>query len=195
MGTEENKIVRYLFEAGELKREKRTGWWHAGVKDPESVAEHSMRTAVIALLLAEKRKMPNPERLAAAALLHDLHEARLGDRHKIAARYDAGERRRQVERVTEEQCSVLPAGLKKYVQGILELNQGEHAVVRDADLLENALQAREYYDIGFKESWRWIERIELALVTPEAKALLKELKKTSSFGWWHDLKLPVQKKT
>ncbi|MBF0384955.1 MAG: HD domain-containing protein, partial [Candidatus Omnitrophica bacterium] len=46
-----NKIlsaVNLFAEAGLLKRVKRSGWWVAGIKDPESVAEHSFRCAVIA---------------------------------------------------------------------------------------------------------------------------------------------------
>ena len=39
--------VSYLLEMGALKRAKRSGWWIAGVKDPETIAEHSWRTAVI----------------------------------------------------------------------------------------------------------------------------------------------------
>src|SRR5215469_9736084 len=44
--------VRYLYEVGQLKLSKRTGWWHAGVPDPESVAEHTFRTAIIGYVLA-----------------------------------------------------------------------------------------------------------------------------------------------
>jgi 5'-deoxynucleotidase YfbR-like HD superfamily hydrolase len=40
------------YELGVLKRLRRTGWWHAGVRDPESVAEHSMRAAQLAALIA-----------------------------------------------------------------------------------------------------------------------------------------------
>ncbi|MPY59963.1 HD domain-containing protein [Streptomyces spongiae] len=33
-------MARFLYEAGTLKQTKRTGRWMAGVRDPESVAEH-----------------------------------------------------------------------------------------------------------------------------------------------------------
>ncbi|GAA2641235.1 HD domain-containing protein [Paractinoplanes durhamensis] len=36
-------IAAFGYELGLLKRVRRTGWWHAGVRDPESVAEHTMR--------------------------------------------------------------------------------------------------------------------------------------------------------
>lgn len=41
-----------LFELGVLKRMRRAGWWHVGVRDPESVAEHSLRVAQLASLNA-----------------------------------------------------------------------------------------------------------------------------------------------
>lgn len=37
---------------GTRKRLRRAGWWHAGVHDPESVAEHSLRAAQLASLIA-----------------------------------------------------------------------------------------------------------------------------------------------
>ena len=35
----EKGIARYLFELGQLKRVRRSGWWVAGVDQPESVAD------------------------------------------------------------------------------------------------------------------------------------------------------------
>jgi putative hydrolases of HD superfamily len=36
-----SNIAKYLYEIGQLKRVKRSGWWMAEIVDPESVAEHS----------------------------------------------------------------------------------------------------------------------------------------------------------
>jgi putative hydrolases of HD superfamily len=35
-------LAAFGYELGVLKRIRRAGWWHAGVRDPESVAAHSM---------------------------------------------------------------------------------------------------------------------------------------------------------
>ncbi|MQA24845.1 MAG: HD domain-containing protein [Micromonosporaceae bacterium] len=48
----EGDPIGFVFETGLLKRAKRTGWWMAGIKDPESIAEHSFRAAVIGAVLA-----------------------------------------------------------------------------------------------------------------------------------------------
>lgn len=45
-------VANFAFELGVLKRMRRAGWWHAGVRDPESVAEHSLRVAQLASLIA-----------------------------------------------------------------------------------------------------------------------------------------------
>ncbi len=69
-----------LLEVLSLKNLPRTGWQltHA---PRESVAEHTYGTAIIALALArmEKLKASDEAALIRIALLHDLHEARIGD--------------------------------------------------------------------------------------------------------------------
>jgi putative hydrolase of HD superfamily len=46
-------ILNFISEAGLLKRTPRSGWFVAGIKNPESVAEHSFRCAVIGYCLAK----------------------------------------------------------------------------------------------------------------------------------------------
>ena len=56
-------LARFGYEVGQLKLVKRTGWWVAGVRDPESVAEHSYRVAVIAYRAGDAgRADPGPRR-------------------------------------------------------------------------------------------------------------------------------------
>jgi putative hydrolase of HD superfamily len=38
-------VAAFAYEMGVLKRIRRSGWWHVGVRDPESIAEHSFRVA------------------------------------------------------------------------------------------------------------------------------------------------------
>jgi putative hydrolase of HD superfamily len=63
-------IAKYLYEIGYLKHLKRSGWWRMGVRDPESVAEHSYRTAVIGYVLANLEGA-DPEKTASICLFHD----------------------------------------------------------------------------------------------------------------------------
>ncbi|MFT7537928.1 MAG: putative hydrolase of HD superfamily, partial [Lysobacterales bacterium] len=76
----------FFAEAGLLKAVKRSGWWVAGIKDPESVAEHSFRCAIIAYYIAHLEKV-DVNRTLVMALFNDIHEARINDLHKMGHYY------------------------------------------------------------------------------------------------------------
>ncbi|MFE2929371.1 HD domain-containing protein [Streptomyces sp. NPDC059278] len=71
---------------GALKRGKRSGWWIAGVKDPETIAEHSWRTAVGGSVLA-MMEGADPAKVALLCTFHDTQETRVGDIPWIGRRY------------------------------------------------------------------------------------------------------------
>ena len=183
------KIAKYLFEAGMLKRVKRSGWWVCKIKDPESVAEHSFRAAVVAFILSklEGESDAIASRIATAAVFHDMHETRILDLNKVAARY-IDKQDAIGKKVEEEQLSLLPSEVKKAVGSILNLNDKEKTLLKDADLLELALQAKEYLEIGYKDCETWIENIEKKLKTNSARELLKHIKKMNSKEWYVGLK-------
>ena len=63
-----------------LDRLPRTGWLLAGISAPESVAAHSLGTALVALSLGPAvRPELNVDRAIALALVHDAPEALLSD--------------------------------------------------------------------------------------------------------------------
>jgi len=163
---------------------KRSGWWAAGVKDPETVAEHSWRASLVAFVLARMEKT-NAEKIAVTAIFHDLPEARLLDRHKISTNYLKTPKEVE-ERVSSEQLSLLPAEARP-----AELNAAEKIVLKDADFLECALQAREYDEIGYKAARDWLVRIGKKLRTKNGRKLFKELLRETPTDWWAGLKQPL----
>jgi putative hydrolase of HD superfamily len=69
-----------------LDRLPRTGWLLAGVNAPESVAAHSLGTALVALALGPRVRPPlEVDRCVALAVLHDAPEALLTDLPRAAA--------------------------------------------------------------------------------------------------------------
>ncbi len=78
--------LNLVAEAGLLKRVKRSGWWVAGIENPESVAEHCFRCAVIAFYIAHEEGL-DPYRAAVLGLFNDIHEARINDLHKMGHYY------------------------------------------------------------------------------------------------------------
>lgn len=102
MADDLSAVGRFLYEAGTLKQTRRTGWWMAGVRDPESVAEHSWRTSLIATIIA-KLEGADPARAAYLAVWHDTQESRTGDVNLLGKKYapmrrPAGSHRRPDDR-------------------------------------------------------------------------------------------------
>jgi putative hydrolase of HD superfamily len=179
-------IVKYLFEAGMLKRIARSGWWAEKIKHPESVADHALRTAIIAFVLA-KLEGVDPDKLCTAAVFHDMHETRLGDQNKINTRYiDIG---KEIERkVEEDQVKDMPKSLQDSILKTLDLTDKEQLILKDADSLECALQAKEYLDIGYLGAQTWIDNIGKRLNTENGKLLHAKLRTQDSNSWWKGLK-------
>ncbi len=182
------EITRYIFEAGMLKRVARSGWWAEKVTDTESVADHCYRAAVIGFLLAkmEGKSDESAKKICTALVFHDMHETRMQDLHKIAQRYiDVKGIGKKIE---EDQAGPLPDGIRESVLRILELDEDEEKIKHDADALECAFQAKEYFEMGHRGCWSWIENIEKKIHTESAKKILGEMKELDSSCWWKGLK-------
>ena len=191
MVTEEadfKKIAHFFYETGNLKRVKRSGWWTINVKDPESVADHSFRTAVIGYVLAQLEHA-DAEHVTSICLFHDVPEARLNDLHKVGQRYINF--KEAETNVYQEQTDPLGETGKDIFSLHQELNAQktkEALIARDADLLESLVQAREYGTIGYSDARDWITNAKKHLVTESAKKLAKELEETEPNEWWQGLK-------
>jgi len=183
------KVVNFIFELNQLKRQRHTGFQMAGVKNPDTVAEHVMRAAQIGYILAVMEGV-NPEKVACMLLVHDNAEARIGDQNKVSSRYFSkhdGEAQAMVE-----QLKALDGEIEKkwnsYYNEFEKRATKEGVVAKDADWLEVAFQAKEYLDLGYRSSIDWINNVERALETRSAKKLMKEMKRTEFSDWWQGLK-------
>lgn len=183
-------VARLLHELGQLKRVRRSGWWLAGVRDPESVAEHSFRVAAIAYCLASLEGA-DPGRAASLAIFHDAAECRVGDLHRLGKSYAPW--RGVEDAVTRDQTEGLPAGLRAALRGLrretTSRRSREARIAKDADLLECLLQAREYQAAGHRVE-RWIDSSLAGLKTSTGKALAREILATGPDRWWRDVLPP-----
>lgn len=180
------RLARLLFEIGHLKRVARSGWWVAGVRAPESVAEHTFRCAWIAYFLAEEAGADS-QRAALMALVHDLHEARTNDHHKVSQAYL--DPKRIEPRVFADQMDGIPTAEEllalhaEYAAGESMLAQ----LVHDADRLECAFQAREYVEEGQAACQRWFENTAPTLKTDAGRALYAALAAADPSAWFRTL--------
>ncbi|PZF83942.1 HD domain-containing protein [Jiangella anatolica] len=176
-------VVDYIFEAGLLKRAKRTGWWIAGVKDPESIAEHSHRTAVIGSVLA-LMEGADPARVALLAVLHDTQETRVGDIPYLGRRYlDAASN----QEVTADQVAEAPDTVRDGIQRIVDDYEGgdsiEVVVAHDADKLDCLFQALEYREQGNQNMQQFIDSMLVSLKTPSAQQIAAAALSRTSQEW------------
>lgn len=173
----------YLLELGMLKRAKRSGWWIAGVKDPESIAEHSFRTAVVGSVLA-LMEGADPAKVALMCVFHDTQETRVGDIPHIGRRYVEAASN---EKVTADQVSAAhPDVAAGIVRVVAEYEKGdgiEVVVAHDADKLECLLQAVEYREQGYANVQNWIDTSRAALKTASAQALAEAALTMTSVEW------------
>lgn len=65
------KILEFLIEIGQLKRLPRLYWKLRNVKKPETVAEHIFTLAIMALVFGGQKKQLNQEKLLKMALFHE----------------------------------------------------------------------------------------------------------------------------
>ncbi|MGW0731323.1 HD domain-containing protein [Streptomyces sp. NPDC002851] len=176
-------VARFLHEAGTLKQARRTGWWMAGVRDPESVAEHSWRTALIASVIA-KLEGADPARAAFLAVWHDSQETRTGDVNHLSKKYAEGA---DPKAVTADQTRGMPEVLASTVRELVaeyEAKESAEAVcARDADKLECLLQGIEYKAQGYQSAQRWIDNSRGRLTTETANRLADELLAVGPLDW------------
>jgi putative hydrolase of HD superfamily len=189
-------IVNFIFELNQLKRQIHSGWLYAGIKNPDSVAEHALRAAQIGYILAVMEGDANPEKVVTMLAIHDNAEARIGDQNKVSARYYSN--KDAEEKAMLDQLDNLGKAVsnkwKKYFLEYENRNTKEGIIAKDADWLEQAFQAKEYVDLGFYSAEDWILNVEKALETKSAKLLIKEMKKTKFTDWWQGLKKMTYKK-
>lgn len=183
MADELAQVARFLFEAGTLKQSRRTGWWMAGVRDPESVAEHAWRTSLIASIIA-KLEGADPARAAFLAVWHDTQETRTGDVNHLGKKYSS---EADPEAVTADQVSGMPEVLASTVRDLVgeyEARESAEAIcARDADKLECMLQGIEYRAQGYELAQRWIDNSRGRLVTKTANELADQLLNMGPLDW------------
>ncbi|USS39828.1 HD family hydrolase [Thermococcus aggregans] len=175
-------MLDLFIEAGKLKKLPRMGWLLRGVANPESVAEHTFRVALITLFLGDELKKKgidiNVEKALKIALLHDLGEARITDLPLEAQNYvdkKKAERKAMVDILGAERVEYF-----RLFQEYEDEKSLEGRLVKFADKLEMVLQAWEYEKSGAKgldEFWGALDYLKKSEIYAHFKDLIDELEK------------------
>ncbi|MBI3602426.1 MAG: HD domain-containing protein [Candidatus Omnitrophica bacterium] len=177
--------LNFFAEAGLLKRVKRSGWWVAGIENPETVAEHCFRCALIGYYLAHAEGV-DPYQVMAMTLFNDIHEARINDLHKMGHYYidfHPAEQKAFVDQIKHLNSKVKQE-LSRFRVSYDTQATPESLVARDADILECLLQAKEYLDNGYPVAKTFFKRAPDHLKTKTARQLWQAALKWNSHAWW-----------
>ena len=152
---ETTRLAELFAEIMRLKAVPRTGWLLRGVRDVESVADHSYGVAVISLFLADRARnrgiRVDAERILRMALIHDLTETRTGDLPRTYKDYiDSAELRVADDRIAEEMLEGLSEDNMRARHEYEERKSLEARIVKAADKIDLLLQAHEYERGGAK---------------------------------------------
>lgn len=183
------KIANFLMELAGAKTTARTGWQRIGIKNPESLADHSALSAQIAYVLAVMEGA-DPERAAALSLFHDLAELRLGDSNWVARVYSSGEKGDFEEKRAEtDQTDGLPFGgeLEGLLSEAKEKKTKEAIIAKDADYLDMAIQAKYYAENGNQKALLWLKSVKNHFSTRSAQELCFLIENTGIEEWWTDI--------
>ncbi|MFB7718923.1 HD domain-containing protein [Nocardia sp. NPDC056100] len=177
------EIAAFAFELGTLKRESRKGWLDAHVPNPESVADHTCRTAQLAALIAALEG-GDPARASHMAVWHDSHETRTRDLNKTAKPFLPAV---DHEAVTAAQVARMPDLLQTLLRETVAEFEAqatlEAVAARDADRLECLFQAIEYRAAGNTLMQEWIEDSYSKLKTTSALQIADAALTTSPLHW------------
>ncbi|MDP2930193.1 MAG: HD domain-containing protein [bacterium] len=184
------KIIDFLTKAGTLKDIRRRGWVLRGVKNPESIADHTFRMVLASWLLGDKAKL-NLGKVIKMALIHDLCEVYAGDStpydvflskgkrglkkamlswpgfSKIEKQKTSSQKYKRENKSLQKLIVNLPPRLRDEIRSLWsDYERGltrEGRFVRQIDRLENLLQALEYWqkDKKFPINPWWVQIKEL----------------------------------
>ena len=177
-------ILEFLKNVGKLKSIPRTGWVESGIQEPESVADHSFRTAVLAMLLADLQGLDSGK-ASNMALLHDLAEALTGDltpenKSQMGVAF-LTEEEEAMGRLLSKLPRDVAARYKALWDEFRRASSPEARVVAQADKVEMLLQASEYEGGGVGPSrleFFWHSMVGEGL----ASELLREIRKKRKKG-------------
>ncbi len=167
-------LARFVFEVGALKNTPRSGWLKVGIKNPESVAEHTMRVSLIAFLISflETGDLDRSSKAVVLSVFHDLAETRTTDLHRLSRRYVRVDK----EKAVAEQMELLPASI---VSSIQKMKSEVDRFVKDADKLELLFQAIEYSRVC-PDALEYIKNLNFE--TQTAKKIAEAARKLKP--WW-----------
>jgi len=181
------EIIKFLFEQGQLKILKNSGFRLLGIENPATIGSHALRAAQIGYVLAHLENYPNPEEISTMLVFHEIGESRIGDINRVEGRY-LEKKEEQAVREQTQPLGKIGEEIFKLWEKAEDDTSTAGQIAKDADMLEHSLTAKEYIERGYKHAQNWIDNTAKGLKTESAKKLIEQLQQTDSDSWWQGLK-------
>jgi putative hydrolases of HD superfamily len=131
-------------------------------------------------------------KVATMLVRHDIAETRIGDIHKVGARYLWSIKKQAEKQVMHDQFDGLDFAedISMIFNEYEEKTTLEWKIAKDADYLEQAFQAKIYVEQWYSDTQNWIDNVGKALQTESARKIFEEMIVSRSTDWWrkNDLK-------
>ena len=195
---QKNEIINLALYAGILKNVNRQGWVLKGIEDPESVADHTFRTAFLVMILSNDHPKLNQARMIKMALIHEIGESVVGD-----IVYEHGENiisplvnKHKDERNALMEIFKTMSGKQEYIdlwEEWVAQETPEAKYVKCVEKLEMVIQAYEYEQKGhkpelfeefWKNAWKYIRDSELEPILTELESMRKKKKGKKGASWY-----------
>ncbi|XP_076763256.1 5'-deoxynucleotidase HDDC2 [Xylocopa sonorina] len=139
------KLQEFMELVGRLKHMKRTGWVLMDVPDPETIAGHMYRMAILSFLVDSKENL-DKVKIMQMTLIHDLAECIVGDITPHCG-IPPDEKHKREDKAMEEICKLLGDRGPMILEMFREYERQESPeakYVKDLDRLDLIMQAYEY---------------------------------------------------
>lgn len=138
-------LQEFMELIGRLKHMKRTGWVIRNVPDPETIAGHMYRMAMLSFLVDNDEQL-DKVKIMQMALIHDLAECIVGDITPHCG-VSPDEKHRREDAAMEKICKLLGNKGPTILEMFREYEKQESPeakYVKDLDILDLMMQAYEY---------------------------------------------------
>lgn len=176
--------IELLFEVGCFRFVSRS-WKRFLAPLAANNAEHTLRVAWTALILAKYEKGANLEKILKMAIVHDLPESRCGDVDYLSRQYTERNEKMALEDILKDtSCGKEMAELWQEYEDKKSI---EAKIVKDADNLDVELELREFREFGstLPDNWGKIrkEKVFPKLFTESAKKFWEEINNVNLHDW------------
>ena len=178
-------LARLWFEAGMLKKMRRTGYPFLG-SGGESVADHCFRASLAGYTMALMDPSLDAPRVALMLIAHDLAEARTGDLNYMNKRYASANEAKATEHQTRDLPPQVADSLRELVEEFNARQTPESLLAHDADQLDMIVELKEQMDLGNPYAKLWIDYALKRLATPGAQQMAQAVLATDWTEWWFE---------